>query len=100
MAGFCGILREESNIQIRENMLDYLINLFDDANDFSWSLAKDSHSVLLCRMEQGEIKSWTETEKLIGLGELMPRDTVRDPTEVAGIVTEMAIPKYNPMYSL
>ena len=39
-----------------ENMLDYLISLFDNANDFSWDAAKASHAVLLCRMEQGEIK--------------------------------------------
>ena len=48
-------------------MLDYLISLLDDSNYFSWSSAKGSHAVLQCRMEQGEIKDFTET-KLIGLG--------------------------------
>ena len=32
----------------------------DDANDFSWISAKASHAVLLCRMEQGEIKSYAD----------------------------------------
>ena len=32
----------------------------DDANDFSWISAKASHAVLLCRMEQGEIKSYSD----------------------------------------
>ena len=50
-------MREESSIQNRDFMLDYLINLLEDATDFSWASAKASHAVLLCRMEQGEIKS-------------------------------------------
>ena len=45
-------------------MLDYLISLLDDANDFSWTSAKASHAVLLCRMEQGEIKDYTQTEHI------------------------------------
>ena len=43
-------------------MLDYLIFLLDDSNNFSWSSAKASHAVLLCRMEQGEIKDFTEID--------------------------------------
>ena len=49
---------------VREHMLDYVIDLLDDATDFSWASAKASHVVLLCLMEQGEIKSWSETEKI------------------------------------
>ena len=45
-------------------MLDSAIDLLDDATDFSWSLAKASDAVLLCHMEQWEIKSWLETEKI------------------------------------
>ena len=64
VAGFCRTMREESSIQNREYMLDYVINLLEDATDFSWASAKASHAVLLCRMEQGEITSWAETEKI------------------------------------
>ena len=64
MAGFCRSIREESDTKIREHMLDYVIDLLDDATDFSWAAAKASHAVLLCRMEQGEISSWLETEKI------------------------------------
>ena len=39
------------------------ITLLDDSSDFSWQAAKALHAVLLCRMEQGEIASWAETEK-------------------------------------
>ena len=64
VAGFCRTLREEQNPQVKEHMLDYLIALMKDANDFSWDAAQGSHAVLLCRMEQGEVKNYTETEKL------------------------------------
>ena len=64
VAGFCRTMREESSLQNRDFMLDYLIKLLEDATDFSWASAKASYAVLLCRMEQGEIKSWAETEKI------------------------------------
>ena len=64
MAGFCRIMREEKCEESKDCMLDYLIALSDDANDFSWQSAKASHAVLLCRMEQGEITNWSETEKI------------------------------------
>ena len=64
VAGFGRIMKEEKNHEIKEHMLDYLVALFDDANDFSWDAAKASHAVLLCRMEQGEIKSYSEVEKI------------------------------------
>ena len=64
MAGFCRTIREESDMAIHEHMLDYVIDLLDVTTDFSWASAKASHAVLLCRMEQGEIKSWSETQKI------------------------------------
>ena len=35
MAGFCRIMKEEQNSQNQKFMLDYLISLRDDANDFT-----------------------------------------------------------------
>ena len=64
VTGFCRIMRDEQNRDIQNSMLDYLIALFDDANDFSWEAAKASHAVLLCRMEQGEIKDYAQVEKI------------------------------------
>ena len=60
VAGFARTMRDESDPEIRQYMLDYMISLMDDANDFSWISAKASHAVLLCRMEQGEIKSYSD----------------------------------------
>ena len=56
---------KEVSCQVTTNhMLDYLIALLDDSNDFSWQAAKASHAVLLCRMEQDEVISWSETDKI------------------------------------
>ena len=63
MAGFCRSKRDQPDTKIRGHMLDYVIHLLEDAQDFSWSAAKASHAVLLCRMEQKEISGWTDCEK-------------------------------------
>ena len=47
MAGFCWTMRDQPDTKIREHMLDYIIHLLEDAQDFSWSAAKASHAVLL-----------------------------------------------------
>ena len=57
-------MREETNPNSKDAMLDYLISLLDDVNDFSWSSAKASHAVLLCCMEQGEIRAYTQTDQI------------------------------------
>ena len=45
-------------------MLDFLVSLMDDATDFSWHVAKASHAVLLCTMEQGEIQDYSQIDKI------------------------------------
>ena len=62
MAGFCRTMREETNQNLKDHMSNYLIDLMDDANDFSWSAAKASHAVLLCRMEQGEVTGYDQVD--------------------------------------
>ena len=57
------IAREESNVDTKNTMLDYLSEIMEDANDFSWQSAKASHAVLLCRMEEGKV-NWSETTKI------------------------------------
>ena len=64
VAGYCRILREEQDFHIKEHMLGYVIALMEDANDFSWDVARASQAVFLCRMEQGEVKSYTKTEQM------------------------------------
>ena len=61
VAGFGRTIREESDPELKAHMLDYMIALMDDANDFSRGSAKASHAVLLCRMEQGEVKNFADT---------------------------------------
>ena len=64
MAGFCRTMREETNQNLKDHMLNYLIDLMDEANDFSWSAAKASHAVLLCRMEQGEVTGYDQVDRI------------------------------------
>ena len=56
-------MKEESDLSLREHMLDYIIALLEDASDFSWAAAKASHAVLLCHMEQGEVSNFSQVEK-------------------------------------
>ena len=60
VADFGRTMRDESDPEVRQHMLEYMISLMDDANDFLWISAKASHVVLLCRMEQGEVKSYSD----------------------------------------
>ena len=63
VSGFAAIAREEKNLETKNAMLEYLGEIMEDANDFSWQAAKASHAVLLCRMEEGKVE-WNETHKL------------------------------------
>ena len=64
VAGFCRIMRDETNLKNKDSMLDYLISLLEDAQDFSWDAPRASHAVLLCRMEQGDVKNYTDVDKI------------------------------------
>ena len=57
-------MREETNQNLKDHMLNYLIDLMDDANDFSWSAANASHAVLLCCMEQGEVTGYDQVDRI------------------------------------
>ena len=63
VSGFAMIAREENNIQTKNAMLDYLSEIMEDANDFSWQSAKASHAVRLCRIEKGKV-DWSNTTKI------------------------------------
>ena len=81
MAGFFRTMRDQPDAKIREHMLDYVIYLLEDAQDFSWSAAKASHAVLLCRMEQGEISGWTESDKVERIRRAYAQRHVTAPSE-------------------
>ena len=38
VAGFCRIMKEERNLENKDSMLDHLISLFEDVQDFSWDV--------------------------------------------------------------
>ena len=64
MAGFCCTMKEESDLSLREHLLDYIIVLFVDASGFLWAVAKASHAVLLFCMEQDEVSDLSQIEKI------------------------------------
>ena len=64
VVGHCRAIQEESDRAQRDCMLDYMVALLEDANDFSWQAAKASHAVLLCRMEQGDISDYSQVDKI------------------------------------
>ena len=59
MLGFLRQRQSESNQVIRENMIEYLVELLQDAVDFSWPSAKGSHYVLIHRLADG-LASWSD----------------------------------------
>ena len=46
VSGFATIAREEKNVDVKNAMLEYLSEIMEDANDFSWQSAKAFHAVL------------------------------------------------------
>ena len=62
-SGFITIIREEQSHEVKDQMLEYLSKIMDDAQDFDWSAAKGSHAVLLCRMEKNKV-NWKQTDKI------------------------------------
>ena len=46
VSGFVCCMQEEKSEQSRICMLDYLLNIMEDALDFSWDSAKACHAVV------------------------------------------------------
>ena len=44
-------------------MLEYILDLMDDGQDFGWNSAKASHVVLLGHMEEGNV-AWQDATKI------------------------------------
>ena len=63
VSGFARIAQDESDIEVKNKMLEYLADLMEDAQDFSWASAKAAHAVALCRMEDGKL-TWKDTQGL------------------------------------
>ena len=63
VSGFATIIRDESDLSIKNQMLEYLAEIMENSHDFGWAAAKGSHAVLLCMMEEGRI-TWDETQKI------------------------------------
>ena len=63
VSGFATIIEDENDVETKNKMLEYLSELMEDSHDFGWSSVKGSHTVLLCRMEEGRV-TWKNTHKI------------------------------------
>ena len=63
VAGFSQIIREQSHLTVKNQMLDYMSDLMEDSHDFGWQAAKGCHAVLLVKMEEGKV-AWGDTNKI------------------------------------
>ena len=63
VVGFCAIIKDESNVQTKNNMLSYVADLMEDCHDLGWQSAKGAHAVVLCHMEENKVNC-DETNKL------------------------------------
>ena len=61
MQGFLFCILEEGNSKIRENMLQYLTYLMQDAIELSMNTARKAHAAVLQDMERGKV-SWEELD--------------------------------------
>ena len=68
MAGFCRAMREETDTNSQNLMLDYLIALLDDSNNFSWASAKASQLCFSVAWSRDRLKISLRLIKFIGLG--------------------------------
>ena len=53
--GFSCIIHEESDLETKNQMLEYLLDLMEDSHNFGWQSAKAAHAVLLCKIEENKI---------------------------------------------
>ena len=59
MAGFGRIIQEESDIEIKNKMIEYMSDRMEDTQ----TSEKASHAVLLCQMETGRVE-WSDCHKI------------------------------------
>ena len=50
VSGFAMIINDEPDIDVKQNMLEYLSEIMEDSHNFGWGAAKGAHAVLLCKM--------------------------------------------------
>ena len=84
VSGFCAIIRDESNVQTKNNMLNYVADLMKDCHDFGWQSAKEAHTVVLCHMEENKV-NWDETNKLDRLRRVHAQRTPNSNTSLGQI---------------
>ena len=79
MAGFCQTIRDQPEVKICEHMLDYVIQLLHDAQDFLWCAAKASMQCCSAVWSRGKLVVGQIVKKLNAYGVPRPRDMLLPP---------------------
>ena len=96
LSGFLRIRQEESDHNIKENMIDYVTELLQDACDYSWDSAKEAHAVLLHRMAGG-IVDWTQLKEVYKIRKRYSQTTSTNQVQEKGNKAPRVVPclKFN-----
>ena len=82
MAGFCQIMRDEESLQTRGHMLDYLIALLHDSNDFCGKQQKLVMQYSYVELSKVKLLAGLKQKKSTGSKEQMCRDIHLDPLAI------------------
>ena len=63
MNGYLMLMKREKDSRVRSHMYEHLINLTDDASQYSWPVVRNFHSIVLCMMESNRLE-WHQTSKI------------------------------------
>ena len=56
IAGFCNILKDEQDVNVKNCILDYMSELIEDCEDVCRPATKGAHAVLLVKIEESKVK--------------------------------------------
>ena len=63
VAGYAGIVKDETDLDTKNIMLEHLMELMEDAHDFSWVGSKAAHAVILTKIEDCKLE-WDDHTRL------------------------------------
>ena len=63
-------MREETSVNTKNAMLEYVTEIVENAQDFGWPSAKGAHALLLCRIEEDKFDC-SMTDKIDRLRKFM-----------------------------
>ena len=95
VAGFCRTMSNESDKNCKEVIVNYVISLLDDANNFSLSAAKACHTVYYVTWKRAKLRILLKLKSLTELEGPMSRDMCRKVAkiQIKILPSQVEIPK-------